>query len=687
MLPRDRRRALGVTAVAGTLAVVVVFASMWWRQRPLDAYLSLFLLHNGPPAVVLLWMSRLVLLRRPGNGAGRVLLAIGLLSVAHSVAAALADARIVAAGFSGPEVFELPQYQMAWLPLDAAVPVWVQAWIWVPTVVLTATVLLLLFPDGQLPGPRWRWASGAALGGAALFMLGNAIDAWPGSTWTNVAYPPVIDVLLASGGLLIIGATVASVVALALRWRRAPAGQRYPYRMIGATAGTMALVMILLYPTPWWDAYIVASLISLYALLTVYSLAVARYRLHDLEPLLGRAAVAGILSVVAILIYVGIVIGAGTLVSRRFEDQLLALLAVAVVAVAVEPVRRRARRLVDRVLFRRHADRTEVVSQLAARTTGSPGAAAVLADAVELLVRSTGASRAEAWLGGSRVAATGPPPAGEPVLEAEIVHSEQRIGTLRLFAHASVDLTPDAAAVLGDVANVVGVAVHNDQLSAQLRERLEQLQAVSRRLVEAQDSARRSLERDLHDGVQTRLLSIRMRAGAAHALASGRGLGELADALGTVADEVDSAVTELRGLARGLYPPVLRSSGVASALTLHCQDLGTPVTVEADGVGRWEPAVETALYFTCLEAVQNAVRHAGARRVTVRLAASGDGLRFTVADDGVGFDPATRTGGTGLTNMDDRITALRGHMTIDSAPGRGTQVTGVVPAQPRSVDR
>ncbi len=686
--PKGRGRALTVTAVAGTLIVLAALGSMWWRQRPFDAYVELFLLQNGPSAVLLLWLSRLVLLRRPGNGAGRVLLAMGLVSVAHAAFSTLADVRVVAAGFEDPEVFNTPGYTMAWLPLDAAIPVWFMAWIWVPSPVLAATVLLLIFPDGRLPGPRWRWALGTAGLGAGLFMLGCAIDAWPGSTWTSATHPPVIDALIVSGGLLLLAGVLASLVAITLRWRGAPVGQRYPYRLVGVTAATMAVAMILLYPTPWWDAYLGITLIGFYALLTVYALAVARYRLHDLEPFLGRAAVAGALGMAVIAVYVLVVFGLGALVSRRFGHDELALLAVALVAVGIEPVRARARALAERVLFRRRSGRTEVVSHLAAATVGAYATTPVLRDAVELLVRSTGATRVEAWLDPAiMAAATGPPHPAQPVLVAPIRHREQSMGTLRLFAHASVDLTPDAAAVLDDVANVVAVAVHNDQLSTQLRQRLEQVQALSRRLVEAQDTARRSLERDLHDGVQTRLLSIRLRAGAAHALAAAVGPPGLSDDLGRLVDEIDACVTAMRDLARGLHPPVLRSSGLASALTLSCQDLGIPVTVDDAGVGRHEPSVETAVYFACLEAVQNAVRHAAATRVNIRLVDGSGDLRFTVTDDGAGFDPGQRVAGSGLTNMDDRITALRGRLIIDSAPGHGTCVTGTIPVQDRSVVR
>lgn len=148
--------------------------------------------------------------------------------------------------------------------------------------------------------------------------------------------------------------------------------------------------------------------------------------------------------------------------------------------------------------------------------------------------------------------------------------------------------------------------------------------------------------------------------------------------------EVDAAIRSLRELARGLHPPILEQSGIAAALRAHTRDLPVLVSVDVDGVGRYDPAGESAAYFSCLEAVQNAVRHGGARRVEVTIDGDGAGLNFVVRDDGNGFDSDRVVYGAGLANIDDRISALGGQTRIETAPGAGTRVSGRIPARATS---
>jgi signal transduction histidine kinase len=694
-----RARAVGTTltlvAVTGTLVVVAAFASMLLRQRPAEAYYDLFLLHNGPSSVVLFWMGRLVLRHRPRNGAGRILLAIAVVGALHTAVATWADVRLVAAGWetmpSGADAVP------ADLPLDASVPLWVMGWLWVPAPVLAITMLPLVFPDGRLPGPRWRAVAALAAVGAALLVAALSVDAWPTATWAPEDAPAVVVIPLAVGGAAVLVAAVGGFLALALRWRAAGAGRRRQFQVVGVGMGGLAVVAIGAYPwQQWWAP---AVLVAFNALLVAYALAVARYRLHDLEPVLGRAAVAALLSVLVAAVYLAVVVGVGGLVGRGAQGTLLPLVAVGVVALLVEPVRVRARRLVDRLLYRRHADRTEVLSRLAARASTSATASDVLGEVVQLLLRSTGAARAEAWrdVDGPAegehapvLAAAGTSDESDPVLRATMAHGGERFGELRLYARATADLAPDARRLLDDVAHALGLVLRNDRLTARLRAQLDELRASRRRLVEAQDRARRGLERDIHDGAQARLVAVRLRVGALLARArvpDGVDAHRLTADLEALGLEVDSAIRSLRGLSRGLHPPVLDQAGLVEALRGFVRDLPVPVEVGGRGVARYPRAVEGAVYFCCLEAVQNAVRHGGAATVDVGLTAEDGELRFSVADDGTGFDPDAVSHGTGLTNIGDRVSALGGRMRVDSHPGGGTRVTGAVPAQPLTEDR
>jgi signal transduction histidine kinase len=143
--------------------------------------------------------------------------------------------------------------------------------------------------------------------------------------------------------------------------------------------------------------------------------------------------------------------------------------------------------------------------------------------------------------------------------------------------------------------------------------------------------------------------------------------------------DVDEAVASLRELAHGIYPPLLASDGLARALAARVSRSELPVEIIDEGVGRCPAEVEAAIYFCCLEALQNITKYASAHRVTVQLERNESEVRFVVRDDGVGFDLSTSSRGHGLTNLQDRLDALAGVLTIVSAPGRGTTVEGAIP--------
>jgi signal transduction histidine kinase len=213
----------------------------------------------------------------------------------------------------------------------------------------------------------------------------------------------------------------------------------------------------------------------------------------------------------------------------------------------------------------------------------------------------------------------------------------------------------------------------------ELKALLNDLRAAQRRIAAAGDAERRRIERNLHDGAQQRLTAIRLELGLAREIADDdpTAVGPMLDEL---RGELDEALDELRELAHGLYPPLLASDGLYTALSAMALRAAIPVTVRATDVGRAPRSVESAAYFCCLEALQNAAKHAGkGARALVRLSLGEGVLELQVSDDGAGFDPASVAPGYGLINMHDRLDALGGHVTITSSPGRGTTVTGQIP--------
>jgi signal transduction histidine kinase len=149
--------------------------------------------------------------------------------------------------------------------------------------------------------------------------------------------------------------------------------------------------------------------------------------------------------------------------------------------------------------------------------------------------------------------------------------------------------------------------------------------------------------------------------------------------LGSLKAQMGDALENLRDLARGIYPPLLAAEGLPSALAGQARKAPVEVTIDADGVGRYPQDIETAVYFCCLEALQNAAKHAPDATVVVRLEEEDGTVRFEVADNGPGFDVAAKGSGHGFVNMNDRLGAIGGTVEWDSAPGAGTRIRGSIP--------
>ena len=210
-------------------------------------------------------------------------------------------------------------------------------------------------------------------------------------------------------------------------------------------------------------------------------------------------------------------------------------------------------------------------------------------------------------------------------------------------------------------------------------ERDSELRASRARILASADDERRRIERDLHDGAQQRLVALRIRLElAAEAVAEGRA--EPVEILRELGIEAEVALEEVRSLAHGIYPAPLAALGLAGALQAVAVRGPVPTTVMAEAGLRYPRDVETAAYFCCLEAMQNAAKHAPrATVIRVVLSEGEHALAFEVRDDGPGFDPERTPPGTGLTNMRDRLTAVGGELEVRSAPGAGTRVLAIIP--------
>jgi signal transduction histidine kinase len=252
-------------------------------------------------------------------------------------------------------------------------------------------------------------------------------------------------------------------------------------------------------------------------------------------------------------------------------------------------------------------------------------------------------------------------------------------------ARKGESLSSEVDVTLEEVARELGVALKKARLDSSLQDSLEQLrrqavelQASRGRLVAAADAERRRIERNLHDGAQQHLVALAVKVRLLEQLAQ-RDPERARSLMTQLQDDVKSAIEELRSLAHGIYPPLLSSAGLGQAMSAACRRAPLPADVEADGVGRHAPEIEAAVYFCCLEALQNAAKYAGSgASARVLIWEEAGGLLFDVSDDGGGFAPGRNGQGAGLTNMRDRLGAVGGTLRVES-DGHGTRIHGVVP--------
>jgi signal transduction histidine kinase len=426
---------------------------------------------------------------------------------------------------------------------------------------------------------------------------------------------------------------------------------------------------------------------------------------------LGQALVLAVLAGFVAAVYAAVALAGGAALSGDGSPGLAAsVAATAIVAVCFERVRAWAARLAGRLGLGGGPSPYDLLARFSARVAAVGPTGSLLPRLVEVVGDGVGATRVEMWLStGQELWLAAAWPAGRPgsapprlALDAgeppaipgmgrvlAVRHQGELLGALAVAKPAAEPLSPLEERLLGDLAGQAGLAVAGERLAAELGARVgevsataAELRASRARVVAAHDAERRRLERDIHDGAQQHLvaLAVKLRLAATLALrAPERATAVLAELRAAVA----AVRRTLAGLAGGVYPAPLAERGLVAAVRAWADEAAGPVEVRAAGVGRFHPDVEAAVWFCCLEALQNVAKHAGAGRVVVSLFGGDGALRFEVSDDGAGFDPAAALPGTGLQGLADRLAALGGRLELHSAPGRGTTVTGRVPVDPR----
>ena len=433
------------------------------------------------------------------------------------------------------------------------------------------------------------------------------------------------------------------------------------------------------------------------------------------------------LTAVVVAVYLVIVIGLGRTPDDTERTLLvLSMLAAAVASIAYVPARERLAESANRLVYGERHPPDEVLRTWGSRLSRSIPMDELLLQLAESLRKVLVLRRAEIWTGTpdtlelavsvpdrtaqplhlgpeeqpvvTRAGVTGNawlevwlpalledrPPSQLRVAPAS--HSGELLGLLVIERPADGDhFTDEDDRVLTELARQVGLALHNVQLDSALQESLENLKRANEdlrtsraRIVATGDAERRKIERNLHDGAQQHLvaLAVNLRLTKDILADDPEAAAEMLDALG---DAVKDTIQELRDLAHGIYPPLLMDAGLAEALRAAANRSPLSVGVVADGIGRYPTEVEAAVYFCCLEALQNAAKHAPGSSVAIDLREADDTLQFTVRDDGPGFDVAAATAGHGYVNMSDRLGAIGGTVTWTSSPGEGAAIAGTIP--------
>jgi signal transduction histidine kinase len=561
---------------------------------------------------------------------------------------------------------------------------WLVNWIWViPFAALS--FLFLLFPTGRLRSARWRpvaWFVGGCFALVGIIALVLATLEWShpfrqsGQSFTGLVT------------IALLAALLASVAAVIVKFAGSSGEERLQLKWFAAAAAVVLATQAAQMKNTSAFVSVLASLAFLCLWVSI-GIAVLKYRLYEIDIVISKAVLYGSLAVFITAVYVGLVAGVGTLVGNR-RSALLSALAAAIVAVAFQPLRHRAARLANRVVYGRRATPYEVLSDFSRRVGGAYSSEDVLPQMARIVAAGTGAEEVVIWLRvGDELQAVASS-SGQNADPAElyvdgdampalpganvsvpVVHQGGLLGAISIRMPRAEPLRPAGEHLVTDLASQAGLVLANAGL-------IEDLRSSRQRLVTAQDEARRRLERNIHDGAQQDLVALTIKLGLAEVTLE-EDTEETRQILQQLRGDATGALENIRDLARGIYPPLLADMGLVAALSAQAGKFAFPVTVQADGIGRSSQDAEAAVYFCCLEALQNTSKYAQATQACVTLQAQNGSLRFITSDDGAGYDSRHTPMGSGLRNMADRLAALGGELDVRSAPGSGTTVTGLLP--------
>jgi len=655
-------RSITFAVTTGGLAVLTeggVLLAVSDDRRGLPAFAGLVAV-----ALADLGCAVVVALRRPTNPVGPLLALVGLMVALSETDRLSEQLYATRPGWPGSgSSIELTISQGAWM------------WLFVPV-----AALLLYFPDGRLPGARYRWVARGLIAVPLLFTALAATDSTPfPPPYQDVphALPPLPTPLAIVVGVLafallpvFLALLVASASAMIVRYRRA-ANPVVRAQVRWLALGSLGLPVTLV---TGWATYLfigdntvvpIGLALTAVAIPVAATIAMLRHELYDVDRAISATVTYGTLSVALLAVYTGVSFLGGVGFGAR--SALAAAAATAVCAAVLAPLRRRLQRGIDRRLYPARRAALSAIEDLRSRIHLGLAQPEQLEDVLRGALRDPGLSVGYRLPGRDDLvdAAGQPIPPGHSVVPVRV--GEHDIGALVRGTVGSRELLREVAAAAALLVEVVALRI---QLGRALRE-AEESRA---RLLRAGYSERRRLERDLHDGAQQRLVSLGMalRLAQRHL---GDGTVDVSALLDEAVTELGTAVAELRQIANGIRPSSL-DDGLAPALAALAGDLPVPVTLQVCQEALPDDLVTTA-YYVVSEALTNALKHAEAGKIALSVQRDGDQINVAVRDNGRGG--ARIRPGSGLAGLADRVAAAGGALRVISDRGIGTLVEAVLP--------
>jgi signal transduction histidine kinase len=559
------------------------------------------------------------------------------------------------------------------------------------------------FPDGKVERPWQRWALRAVwlqLAVPPLLLLASPtvvsaayqLEPYLAEPAQRVASPFVVPWLrwLAEpleglqtgflGGLIM-------VAVLAARFVRADRAQRARMRLVVYLQATIVPFYVAYFPlsarpgtedSVWLRLLFVVLAVLLSLLPVVVVIAIVRHRLYDINLVVRRSVVYGVLSLGIAAVYLGLAAAPGLALGDAIPVELAVVLTI-IAAAAFQPLRRGLDRLADRLVFGERVNRYQLLTAFGASLEQTVELGELLPHLADTVRRGLAAPWVRVTLPGTDVVAGQPPGSGDAALRVGLERGGEVVGHIECGPKEG-GYQPGDRELLDTLAGQAATAIANAQLTTQLAEQVNELARSRSRIVAAQDTERRRIERNIHDGAQQHVVALIVKLRLARNQL-GRGDRSADEVLDELQRDARDLLTDLRELAHGIHPPVLSDQGLVVAVQARADRMPLEVQVHAEPAlydRRLGTEIEGAAYFMICEALTNVVKHATARTADIDIFTTDGKVVVQVRDDGVGLTSANANG-NGLTNLRDRVEALGGQVRVDSSPGAGTTVTAELP--------